>query len=240
MSNSLPRISRSIPGFDTDITTTNNYIMQPCPPPVGNTNGTRLGWTTAEIAQWQAFLSEWQPLAILYGNKKGARTTNIKDQMKQIIKNCVAYDHKQHLYDRIAVSPNAVNDDFEIFRIKHGTALADTTPTRVAAPGTKEVVIVIKKMGNLFHQLLVTSAGKKGRGKQVGVKEILVYKAITGPKDLAPALELFQYVGDVSRGLITIIHDDADVGNKAWYIAHIKNTRGELGIASAIVGAIII
>ena len=240
MGNSKTRISRSISGFNADITTTNDYIMQLCPPPVGQTNASRLGWLPDEITQWQLFGKNWALLYIQYSNKKGARTTNIKDQMKQIIKNCVAYEHKQHLYDRIAISLNATNADFEIFHIKHGTALADTTLTRAAVPGIKEVVIVIKKMGNLFHQLLVTTADKKGRGKPAGVKEILIYMAVTGPKDAAPALADYQYYGDVSRGLLTVTHDDADVGNRAWYIARIKNSRGEIGVASAAVSAIII
>ena len=240
MSTHQPRISRSISGFDTDLTTTNDYIMQPCPPPVDNTNGLRLGWLPAEIAQWQLFLAEWQPLAILYGDKKGARTTNVKDQLRQIIKNCTAYEHAHHLYDRIAVSPNAVNADFELFRIKHGTPLADTTLTHAADPGTKEVVIVVKKMGNLIHQLLVTSSDKKGRAKPAGVKDILIYKAVTLPTAVAPALNLYQYIGDTKRGLITITHDDTDVGNKAWYIARVKNSRGVIGAPGAAVGALIV
>jgi len=233
------RISRSITGFNADITTTNDYLLKVVAPAT-TPNWQRLGLTAAEQAQWQSFLTSWQPLFIRYSDKKGQRTTDVKDQLKLIIKNSIAYDHKQHLYDRIAINANAVNADFEIFRIKRGTALADTTVTRSAAPGTKEEVIVIKKIGHLLHQLLVTAAGKKGRGKEKGVKDVLIYKAVTGPKDAAPALGQYQYIGDVKRGLYTAVHADTDEGNKAWYIARVKNTRGEIGAPSAAVGALII
>jgi hypothetical protein len=234
------RISRSIAGFNADITTTNDYLLKSSPPPPGNLIWQRLGWTAAQLTQWQLFLSQWQPLYIKYSDKKGQRTTAVTTDMRQIIKNCIAYDHQQHLYDHMAINPNAVTADFEIFRIKRGTALADSTLTRSAVPGTKEEVIVIKKSEHLLHQLLVTAAGKKGRGKEKGVKDILIYKAVTGVKDAAPALGQYQYIGDVKRGLITVVHADTDEGNKAWYIARIKNTRGEIGAPSAAVSGLII
>jgi hypothetical protein len=235
----LPRISHSITGFNADIATTNDYLLKIIPPATTPT-WQRLGLTAAELAQWQLFQSTWQPLFIKYSDKKGQRTTDVKDQLKQIIKNTIAYDHKQHLFDRIAINANAVNSDFEIFRIKRGTALADTSITRAAVPGTKEEVITLRQSKHFMHQLLVTSsAGKKGRGKEKGVKDVLIYKAVTGPKDGAPALSQYQYIGDVKRGLITVLHADTDEGNKAWYIARIKNTRSEIGAPSAALGVLI-
>ena len=234
-----PRISRSITGFNADIITTNDYLLKIIPPSTVAT-WQRLGLISAEQAQWLLFLTSWQPLFIKYCDKKGQRTTAVTTDMRKIIKDCIAYERKQHLYDRIAISSNAIISDFEIFRVKRGTPLADTTITRAAAPGTKEEVIVIKKTDHMLHQLLVTAAGKKGRGKEDGVKDVLVYKAVTGPKDAAPALGQYHYVGDVKRGLFTAVHDDTDEGNRAWYIARVKNTRGEIGVPSAAVSAIII
>ncbi len=240
MSKYQTRISRGFAGFDADITFTNNFLMLLCEPPLGYTNWQRLGWKANEIAQWQDFGTRWKLLYTLYCSKKTTRTTDVKDQLKQIIKECVAFERTHHLYDRIAINLNAINTDFETFRIIRGTPLAATTYAHAPAPGIKGVVIVLKKMGNLFHQLLVTSLNKKGRGKEDGVKEILVYKAVTGPNDPAPALGLFKYEGNVSRGLIEIIHKDAEIGQEAWYFARIKNSRGKLGVPSAIVGYVIV
>ena len=240
MSQYQPRISRDFAGFNADITTTNVYMMLPCPPPLGYLNWQRLGWTADEMAKWQDIETRWTSRYTLYNNKTATRTTDVKNQLKQIIKECVTLDRTHHLYDGIAINKNANNTDFETFHIIRGTPLAVTTYAHAPEPGTKEVVIVLKKMGNLFHQLLVTALGKEGRAKEYGVKEILVYKAVTGPKEPAPAVGSFIYEGSVSRGLIVINHKDAEIGQKAWYIARIKNSRGKMGVPSAIVGYVVV
>jgi len=240
MANRQPRLGSSIKDFHNDIVSTNEYIMLPCPPPVGMTNGIRIGWTTGQITYWNDVLGEWTPLISKYLNKSGERTKDVTDQLKIIIKRTRTYERTNHLYDTIAVCPAAVNKDFEIFHILRSTSLASTSHARSAEPGTKTVVIVLKKSGFLMHQLLVTTPDHKGRAKEEGVKEILIYKAIAPITEVAPALSLFQYVGDVSRGLIKVTHDDTTQGMRAWYIARVKNSRGELGDACESVGFIIV
>ena len=234
------RTARNIKGFNDDIRNTNAYLNAPSPLPSVETNGVRLGILPAEITQWGVFLSEWIPLFELYSDKKTSRTTEIKDELKLIISAAVAYDKKIHMYDRIAVSPNATTLDFETFHILRGTSLADTTHTPAPAPGSKTVVITLKTMGHLFHKLRITALGKKGRAKEAGVKEIQAYVAFTATTDVAPATELFQYAGDVSRGFATITHLDANIGKKAWYIGYVKNSKGELGLPSDPVGFIVV
>ena len=240
MKNYYPRISRGITGFNTDITSTYNYLIKECPPPVGYLNWQRLGWSADEMAQWQDFKQRWDPLYELFINKKVTRTTQIKDDLLLIIKETRAYDHSHNLYNLISVNPNATVTDFELFHILLNTSLALTSHRIATDPGTKRVSIVLNKIGHLFHQLLVTSPDRKGRGKGEGVKDILVYKAITGINEVAPDFELFHYAGDVSRGLITITHKEENIGQKAWYIACIRNSRGKLGVQSFPVGFIII
>jgi len=235
-----PRLSRTIRGFNDDIRNTNAYLNAQSPLPSVVTNGVRLGILPAEQTQWGVFLSEWIPLFTLYSDKKTTRTTEIKDELNLIISNAVTYEKRIHMYDRIAVSPNATTLDFETFHILRGTSLADTKHTPAPAPGSKTVVITLKKMGHLFHQLRVTALGKTGRAKEAGVKEIQVYVAFTATTDAAPATELFQYAGDVSRGFITITHTDANIGKKAWYIGYVKNSKGELGLPSDPVGFIVV
>ena len=235
-----PHIARDIKGFNDDVTNMNTYLNAASPLPSIDTNGVRLGLLPAEISQWGEFYHSWIPLFPLYADKKVTRTTEIKDELKIIIKNAVAFDKKIHMCDRIAVSPNATTKDFETFHILRGTPLADTTRTPAPAPGSKRVVITLKEMGHLFHTLLVTALGKLGKAKEAGVKEIQVYIAYTAATDAAPDTKLFQYAGDVSRGFITITHTDDNIGNKAWYIGYVKNSKGELGLPSDPVGFIVV
>ena len=240
MASGKPRLARTIKGFNDDIRNTNAYLNAPSPLPSTDTNGVRLGILPAEISQWGEFLHSWIPPFALYSNKKVTRTTEGKDELKLIITSAVGFEKKIHMYDRIAVSPNATTLDFETFHILRGTPLAQTKHTSTPAPGSKTVVITLKKMGHLFHQLLVTALGKTGRAKEAGVKEIQVYVAFTATTDVAPATELFQYAGDVSRGFALITHLDANIGKKAWYIGYVKNSKAELGLPSDPVGFIVV
>ena len=234
------RIPRSIKGFDPHIRAVIAYLLLFTEGSLTITNAVRLGFTVEELADLQLFLDDWVALMIKYGGKKTTRTTDVRDQLLQIIKNYVANDKKLHLYERVAISTHANNTDFETFNIKQGTPLAKTSDTRAADPGTDEEVITISKIGNLYHELLVTTAEKKGRGKGKGVKDIMIFKAVTLVTAGAPPLTAYIYVGDTLRGYITVVHDESERGKTAWYIARIKNTRGVVGVASATVGATII
>ncbi|MEI8203041.1 MAG: hypothetical protein WCH34_08530 [Bacteroidota bacterium] len=234
MSKLPTRLSRNISGFNADIRQTSTYIQQPTSVLIAIINGIRLGWTPEEIAQWLAFLAAWIPLYLLYSNKKGTRTTAITEELKKIISKAVAYDKAHHLYDRIADNPNATALDFETFHIKRSTFLA-ASPKKAEAPGLKKVVISMKKVGHLFHHLSVTSPDKKGKGKEEGVKDIMMYRAIRERGAEAPALKTFEYFDDVKYGSVLSKLSEDDVGNEAGYYARIKNTHNELGIPSEVV-----
>ena len=130
------------------------------------------------MAQWADFRSRWDVLKPLYDNKKSTRTSEVITDMKAIIKEAVAYDKEFKLYNQVAANPNATTADFIAFNIVSGTSMADDTHSPAAAPGTKIVSIALKKSSYLMHELLVTSPDHKGRGKEEGVKEILIYKAV--------------------------------------------------------------
>lgn len=240
MTNSLPRIDRGIKGFADCIETTCRKLLELSEPPLGRTNGTRYGWKPTEILDWCDFKTRWDVLMPLYNNKKGTRTTEVTEGLHLIIKEAIAYDKKHQLYNRIASCPDATIDDFIAFNIVRGTPLASGTHARAAAPGTKTVTIALKKSSFLMHQLLVTTPDHKGRGKEDGVKDILIYRAVALITAGVPALNLYQYVGDVHRGLINVNHEDTTQGMRAWYIGRVKNSLGELGEPSEPVGFIII
>ena len=240
MAHGTTRIPRKEKGFDPHIRAVVAYLLQFSPGSTTITNAVRLGFTDAELAQLQLFLTDWEALMVLYGNKKVTRSTDVIEQMSQLIKSYIAYDNLQHLYKRVEISPHANNTDFVTFNITGGTPIAKTSDSRATDPGTDEEVIVVVKIGNLYHELLVTKAGTKGRGKGKGVKDIMVYKAVTLITEGAPAITLYQYVGDTNRGFITVTNDVSEIGKMAWYIARVKNTRGVIGVASKPVSAPVI
>ncbi len=233
------RVPEGINDFNSHINSVFAYIMLASTPPVGGTNGSRIGWLPDEIAQVIDIHSRWQPLILLYTDKKGERTTLIKDSLLLLIKEYRDLNRSNNLYNRVAVSLNATLKDFEIFNIKAGTPLASVTHTKTAETGTKTVGIMMKKSGHLFHELLVTNPDQKGRAKEDGVKEIMFFKAVGLATAVAPDMSAFHYVGDVVRGTIVVNHDSETIGMKAWYYACVKNSKGELGIPSEIVGFII-
>jgi len=208
---------------------TDDYQLLNVPP----INYTRWQWTPAESAQWHTFRLQYDKVHNQINDVKNATTTQ-RDAEKILNKAIHDYDHDKvtghKLLDKIALF--GTQADCETFRVKKGTVLADTTATKQAAPGIKDVTITIKENKHLITRLIVVAAGQEGRGKQAGVKDIMVFKAITGIKDPAPSNKLYQYVGDVKRGLITVTHDESDEGSKAWFIARIKNSKGEIGAPS--------
>jgi len=103
------------------------------------TNAARLGLLPAEVAKWTALLAEWRPLYLKYSDAKGKRTTLIKDQLLAVLANCVSFDQKNHLLDRIAASPNVTIGDMETFNIKRG--ILQKTMRTIPQTGITETVL---------------------------------------------------------------------------------------------------
>lgn len=118
------RMPRGIDAFNPYITNTNNYLLAGTPV----TNGIRLGLLESEITQWTGFFTNWNSLYPLYSDKKYTRTTDIRDQLLTIISDAVDFDHKYHILDRVAASPNVAVTDLEVFNIRKGP-LQKTTRT---------------------------------------------------------------------------------------------------------------
>ncbi len=239
MAHSEPRLRRSIRGFNIDFITICGYIIMLCPPPVGQTNGARLGWLPEHLVYLADAKLRWDVLMAAYNNKKGTRTTEVTDGLKLIIKEVVAYEKLHHLYDQVAISPNAITADYEAFRIKRSTPLAATTNRRAQSTDSKRVAITLKETGHLFHKLLIVSTVKEGRGKEDGVKDVLLYRAYTDPTEMAPAFATFQFIGNVQRSLKMVTHTEDVLYQKAWFIACVENTEGEIGVPSEPVGFIV-
>jgi len=240
MTTSRTHQGRTIRLFNQTFIVTTNYIVTLSPGSTTITNGERLGLTPLVMADIADFRGRWDGGIKLYGNKIDTRTTLVKDGLNLVIKEFLAYDKKNHITNGVAANPIATLEDYAAFHITQGTPLAKTTHTRASDPGSKRVVITLKKIGHLFHTLEVTSPDVKGRGLEDGVSHVLFYKIIIAADAVVPPFKNFEYVGHVKNGLITTTHTDDLVGQKAWYVACIENSRGERGVPSEPVGFIII
>jgi len=138
---SSARIPRGIDDFNPFIITTTAYLQMGDP-----NNAVRLGIVDSELADWKKLASDWQPLYLMYSDKKKSRTTAIKDQLLSIIQSCVDLDKDNRLLDRIAASPNVTIVDMETFNIKKGV-LQKTTRTIPTTPITDAVTVTLQPLG---------------------------------------------------------------------------------------------
>ena len=136
------RIPRQIEEFNSYISTTNTYLLEGAP----TTNADRLGILATEVTKWSAIGTLWSPLFMKYSDKKNSRTTAIKDQLLQLITDCVNLDQTCHILDRIAASPNVTIVDMETFNIKKGV-LQKTARTVSTSPVAERVMPSIQPIG---------------------------------------------------------------------------------------------
>ena len=136
-----PRIPRGIDDCNQYLVSTNNYLDAGTP-----NNAERLGILPAEVTKWAGLANRYQPLYLLYSDKKNSRTTAVKDELLSIIDELADLDQTSHLLDRIAASPNVTIADMETFNIKKGI-LQKTTRSVASTPLTNRVVAAIHPLG---------------------------------------------------------------------------------------------
>jgi len=122
-----------------------------------------------------------------------------------------------------------------------GLTVPDTVLTPAGNPATRsaEPQLTLKKQAHLLHQIEVMCPGAKSKAKADGVKEIVMYMTVQAANLPTPALSVFQYVGDVKRGIYTSNFADTQEGMKAYYYIREKNSKGLLGNPSMVIGVII-
>lgn len=135
------RIPRSIEKFNPFIGNTTAYLKEGLP-----TNADRLGILPAELTKWDGFLTAWTPLYVKYSDKKNSRTTAVKDQLWDIVDQCIDFDHTSHILDRIAASPNVTIVDMETFNIKKGV-LQKNTRSVSNTPISELVAAIVQAIG---------------------------------------------------------------------------------------------
>lgn len=213
------RIPRSIDKFNDYITNTNDYQLAGTP-----ANYTRWEWSATESAAWTAFKTAFSPLYLKYSNKKSGRTTDVKDQLHQIIDDCVQYDKEHHLLDRIASSPDSINTDFETFNIKRGTPLEKQNKTIPEEAIQEQCFAVIRSLGGGNMRIGCRTKSDASRAsKAEGADSVRVFYKIGDPASSSsddgtqPAI--------FTKAAFTINCGDENVGKKLHLYTQWYNTK---------------
>jgi len=146
-------------------------------------NAARLGILPAEVTKWSAFAGQWSPLYSKYTDAKGSRTTAIKDQIWSIMGNCVKFDRKNHILDRISASPQVTITDMETFNIKKG-ALQKTNHSKRRTPLEEPLFASIRQIGG-GNVAIKCRSSKGGRAAVFTGADSIQFAYLVG--DTAPA-----------------------------------------------------
>jgi hypothetical protein len=112
MATETSNIPRSIKGYNTFINVTTPYLTTGVPEKYQ-----QFGWTAANLSFWQAQQTAWNLLYPSYLNRKGAYTTDIKNDLKNIIKNTLAYDKTNKLILKVKSTTGLTSLDCSNFNI---------------------------------------------------------------------------------------------------------------------------
>jgi hypothetical protein len=121
-------IPRSIKGYNTFINVTTPYLITGVPQKY-----LQFGWTAANLSFWQGQQTSWNLLYPSYLNKKGTYTTDIKNDLRNIIKSTIAYDKTNKLILKVKATAGLTSLNCSNFNIPEVYA----EPATGAHPMTK-------------------------------------------------------------------------------------------------------
>jgi hypothetical protein len=172
-------IPRDIPGYNTYIVTTTPYLTTGNPQKYA-----QFGWTQLQLQAWEAFLSDWNLLYPSYLNKKGSRTTDVKDDLMDIIKNQVAYDKTNELIMKIKATNGLTSLDCSMFHILQSLAVPvpGKHPVITTNSANKSIVTVeavyprlIPAVGGFVKIKAFTEKAQSGRAHKLKGFDLLEY-----------------------------------------------------------------
>ncbi|MGD0709721.1 MAG: hypothetical protein ABR968_00925 [Bacteroidales bacterium] len=128
MTGTTTNIPRNIKAFNTFIVKTCAYLVLGSPQ-----NYVRFGWSAANLAAWQAFLNQWNPLYLLYIDRKGGYTTDIKNDLINIIKAVIAYDLTNKVILKVKATSGLTSIDCSTFNLPESLSTPATGMHPVAS-----------------------------------------------------------------------------------------------------------
>jgi len=173
-------IPRGIKEFDLYIRQTYAYLILGTP-----TNASRYNWTAIFVAQWLAYLNQWTPLYLLYEDKKGGYTTDVKNDLLAIIENAIKYAEENKLIELIRATAVLTSKDCSTWHLPASLALptggthhilTETTETDRTAPTTEAVFPkLIAQTGGMVRCKCYTEAAESGRAHKLAGFDLIEY-----------------------------------------------------------------
>jgi len=180
MSSEKTNIPRDIKGYGIYIVATNAYLIQGAPQ-----NYVRFGWSAANLSAWQAFETQWNPLYLLYQNRKGGYTTDVKNDLTNIIDATVLYDKQNKLIYKVKATAGLNSIDCSTFNLP--LSLSNPVPSihHPLVPLLKDKTIlvtvavypkIIAEAGGFVHIKAYLEMAQKGRTHKPKGYDMLEYK----------------------------------------------------------------
>jgi hypothetical protein len=179
MSGEKTNIPRDIPGYNVFIVVTTPYLT------TGNPQKyLQFGWTQAQLQAWQAFLTDWNKLYPSYLDKKGSRTTDIKNDLLDVIKNHVAYDKTNKLIMKVKATNGLNSLDCSTFHIQQSLAVPVAGTNVVAKSKILDKITVtieavyprlIPAVGGFVKIKAYTEKAQSGRAHKLKDFDLLEY-----------------------------------------------------------------
>ncbi len=172
-------IPRDIDGYNTYIVTTTPYLITGSPQKY-----LQFGWTSAHLSAWQGFLTQWNGIYPLYLNKKGARTTDVKNDLMNIIDAHVTYDKNNKLIMKVKATNGLTSADCSIFKIPQSFSAPATGSLPTGKTKTPDKIVVtteavypklIPAVGGFVHIKAYTEKAKSGRAHKLEGFDLLEF-----------------------------------------------------------------
>jgi len=136
------RMPRGIGDFNPYLNNTCNYLKEGTP----TTNAVRLGLLDSDTTYWNGLLTKWNELYPQYTDKVYLRTTDIRNQLLNLINEAVDFDQRNNFLNRIASSPNVNVTDLGIFNIRKGI-FQKTSRSIPQRPIQEPVTVTLQQLG---------------------------------------------------------------------------------------------
>ena len=180
----MERVQTNIIKFFALMQSSCSYLIAPSPAPFTNLNWQRLNWLPAELAAWQAFFAQINPLYIIYSANPRGNPVNTK-AIHAIIRATRAYDKFNHVLDRIAAgSPTVTNiNDFMTFNIKHNSPVVGSgAATEKHTPTENNVYNIAKGIGGaiIHYEVRADKSSKRAhllKGYHIGIDYLILNQA---------------------------------------------------------------
>lgn len=179
MATETSNIPRSIKGYNTFINVTTPYLT------TGNPQKyIQFGWTAAHLQFWQDQQKAWNLLYPFYLDRKGTYTTDIKNDLMNIIKAHIGYDKTNKLILKVKATANLTSIDCSRFNIpeSYSAPLTGTRPVPKAKGMDKTIIpheLVYPRItpigGGMLHIKAYVDNTFSGRPKKLKGFDLIEY-----------------------------------------------------------------